>query len=253
MRSEFTNDADIRNTNFIFPAIKVKAFYESSHKTIENRLSKKANLYAMIRLESFVMPIYPKDFSKKEMIVSRHMCISPALLDFLEQTLEPLDTLRNSFESSSLITTPLANRLSKDQQSTLKSQKENIKPNEMIHEKLLEDTPIRKNVSGEIKQIEVQPKNAEGPAYFPIEVVAFVSMQPSSIRFICLPQSTMECLLRLPTLEMVFSTYKSMDSTLKENIYNQLNSENKENIEKQNGNFMLEFKCSKYSINMISN
>ena len=100
LRTEFTNDADIRNTNFIFPAIKVKAFYESSHKTIENRLSKKANLYAMIRLESFVMPLYSKDFSKKEMIISRHMCISPALLDFLEQTLEPLDTLRNSFESS---------------------------------------------------------------------------------------------------------------------------------------------------------
>jgi hypothetical protein len=35
----------------------------------------------------------------------------------------------------------------------------------------------------------------------------------------------MECLLKLPTLEMVFSTYKSMDSNLKETIYNELNND----------------------------
>ncbi len=46
------------NTNILFPAIKVKAFYESSYKSVENRLMKKANLYTMIRIESFVMPTF---------------------------------------------------------------------------------------------------------------------------------------------------------------------------------------------------
>jgi len=237
------DDSSMRNTNFIFPAIKVKAFYESSHKTVENRLSKKANLYSMIKLESFVMPIFTKDYSKKQtadmIITSRDMCISPALLDFLEQTLEPLDTLRSSLEHANLITTPLSNRLNKNnQQSTLKSQKENIKPNNNnnnngdIH---LDDTPIRlvqSNTETESKDISLNNNNNNNktsldnnPAYFPIDVVAFVSMQPSSIRFTCIPQSTMECLLKLPTLEMVFSTYKSMDSNLKETIYNELNND----------------------------
>ena len=49
-------------------------------------------------------------------ITSRDMCISPALLDFLEQTLEPLDTLRSSLEHANLITTPLSNRLNKNNQ-----------------------------------------------------------------------------------------------------------------------------------------
>jgi hypothetical protein len=46
------------NTNILFPAIKVKAFYESSHKNVDNRLMKKANLYTMIKIESFVMPSF---------------------------------------------------------------------------------------------------------------------------------------------------------------------------------------------------
>ena len=43
-------------------------------------------------------------------------------------------------------------------------------------------------------------------------------MLPSCIRFTCLPQSTMECLLKLPTLELVFSTYK-IDSKKQETLY----------------------------------
>ena len=54
------------NTNFIFPAIKVKAFYESTHKKIEdNRLAKKANLYTMIKIESLVMPSFSSNLMSK--------------------------------------------------------------------------------------------------------------------------------------------------------------------------------------------
>ena len=93
---------EMRNTNFIFPAIGVKAFYESKHKRMDNKLTKKANLYAMIKLESFAMPQpYTNLFAVRD--ASRDMCISPALLDFLEQTLEPFDIIKASLESATAI------------------------------------------------------------------------------------------------------------------------------------------------------
>lgn len=58
------------NTNFIFPAIKVKAFYESTHKKVEdNRLAKKANLYTMIKIESFVMPSFSTNLMSKQITI----------------------------------------------------------------------------------------------------------------------------------------------------------------------------------------
>jgi hypothetical protein len=60
------------------------------------------------------------------------------------------------------------------------------------------------------------------PVYFPVDVVVFISMLPSNIRFTCQPQSTMECLLKLPSLELVFSTNRidsSSAQTKLENIF----------------------------------
>ena len=76
----FSSEQDMKNTNFIFPAIRVKAFYESTHqKTEENkRLSKKANLYAMIKIESFVMPTsFTSHMIHRDFFSSRDMIISP--------------------------------------------------------------------------------------------------------------------------------------------------------------------------------
>ena len=67
-------------------------------------------------------------------------------------------------------------------------------------------------------------------AYFPIVVVVFVSMFPSSVRFTCLPHSTMECLLKLPSLEMIFSTNR-LDDHFKEQLSSKLNAEKPENLE----------------------
>lgn len=51
----------------------------------------------MIKLESFAMPsnisLSSYHMLNRDMFNSRDMCISPALLDFLEQTLEPFDHL----------------------------------------------------------------------------------------------------------------------------------------------------------------
>lgn len=144
---------------------------------------------------------------------SRDMCISPALLDYLEQTLEPFDMIKNSFETASNIATPVYSSFgNRNTQNQVPSDNKN---------------PIfRKNPQGESvndsNDSKALQKNQETASYFPVEVVVFVSMLPSCIRFTCLPQSTMECLLKLPTLELVFSTYK-IDSTLQEKLYNKLN------------------------------
>lgn len=198
-------DPDVSiNTNFIFPAIKVKAFYESTHKQVETRLVKKANLYTMIRIESLIMPQFSSNLSTKELISSRDMCISPALLDFLEQTLEPFDMIRSSFETASSITTPVYspfNKAPSEKRDTLFNKKGGTDPKQ----------------SSDPKEL---PKS-EAAVYFPIEVVVFVSMLPSSIRFTCQPQSTMECMLKLPTLELVFSTYK-LESNKQDKLYSRM-------------------------------
>jgi hypothetical protein len=83
------------------------------------------------------------------------------------------------------------------------------------------------NGDGEQGTIQIQQE----PAYFPVDVVVFVSMLPSSIRFTCLPHSTMECLLKLPSLEMVFSTNR-IDGPTQSKLENILSSvsEERENV-----------------------
>ncbi len=43
----------------------------------------------------------------------------------------------------------------------------------------------------------------------PVDVVVYIRVQPSLIRFSCVPVSRVECLLRLPSLDLVFSTKRS--------------------------------------------
>lgn len=77
----------------------------------------------MIKLESFAMPsnisLSSYHMINRDMFNSRDMCISPALLDFLEQTLEPFDHLikaaqaaqssGNNTNVASSINVPLSN------------------------------------------------------------------------------------------------------------------------------------------------
>ena len=51
-------------------------------------------------------------------------------------------------------------------------------------------------------------------ASFPVDVVVYIRIQPSFIRFTCLPVSRVECLLRLPSVDVVFSSTKAdLDSS----------------------------------------
>lgn len=182
------HDSDSRKTTFIFPAIGVQTFYESINKKILDKLTKKANLYAMIKLESFAMPTSIHGFNSRDLYMSRDMVLSPALLDFIEQTLEP-------FDLKSSINTP-------------DGAKAKIHKSESLDEHSLKKKTIENN-------------------YFPVDVVVFVSMKPSAIRFTCMPQSTMECLLKLPSVEMVVSTSR-IDSQTQTKLENILKSEKPE-------------------------
>ncbi|GCC34930.1 hypothetical protein chiPu_0013407 [Chiloscyllium punctatum] len=44
---------------------------------------------------------------------------------------------------------------------------------------------------------------------FPVDVVVYVRVQPSQIKFSCLPVSRVECMLKLPSLDLVFSSNRS--------------------------------------------
>ncbi|CAL4109691.1 unnamed protein product, partial [Meganyctiphanes norvegica] len=48
-------------------------------------------------------------------------------------------------------------------------------------------------------------------ASFPVDVVVYFHMQPSTIRFSCQPVSRVECILQLPSLNLIFSSKRAED------------------------------------------
>lgn len=51
-------------------------------------------------------------------------------------------------------------------------------------------------------------------ASFPVDVIVYFHMQPSTFRFSCLPVSRVECMLQLPSLDIVFSSKRAEDELL---------------------------------------
>lgn len=49
-------------------------------------------------------------------------------------------------------------------------------------------------------------------ASFPVDVIVYFHMQPSTFRFSCLPVSRVECMLQLPSVDIVFSSKRSTPS-----------------------------------------
>ncbi|XP_066144647.1 bridge-like lipid transfer protein family member 1 isoform X4 [Euwallacea fornicatus] len=109
---------------------------------------KKASLFASMTLQS----------------VPEETIISPHILEFLEQTLEPIP--------AKTLTTTDTSLLSSDQ---------DINYGNYVY------------------------------ASFPVDVVVYFHMQPSTFRFSCLPVSRVECMLQLPSLDIVFSSKRAED------------------------------------------
>ncbi|CAG2114985.1 unnamed protein product, partial [Medioppia subpectinata] len=51
-------------------------------------------------------------------------------------------------------------------------------------------------------------------ASFPVDVIVYFHVQPTVVRFCCLPVSRVECLLHLPSIDLVFSSKRSSNEEL---------------------------------------
>nr|XP_042899305.1 transmembrane protein KIAA1109 isoform X2 [Parasteatoda tepidariorum] len=114
---------------------------------------KKACLFAWVTLQS----------------IPEEAVVSPHLLDFLEQALEPIPI--------QLTKTPPV-----------------IEPSKIEDEGASLVTPSQ-----------------YAYASFPVDVIVYFRMQPSILRFSCLPISRVECILRLPSVDLVFSSKRAED------------------------------------------
>ncbi|KAI5721097.1 hypothetical protein M8J77_015920 [Diaphorina citri] len=160
-------------TIFHIPGLDVKVHYESrtvpddglsprysiDHNGIITRKSstKKASLYAWTTLHS----------------IPEETIISPHILEFLEQTLEPI---------------PAQERLGGGMHAMfdLGSDDPAPMPGQYVY------------------------------ASFPVDVIVYFHMQPSTFRFSCLPVSRVACLLQLPSLHLVFSSKRAEGNTCPE-------------------------------------
>ncbi|XP_050686161.1 transmembrane protein KIAA1109 homolog isoform X6 [Eriocheir sinensis] len=112
--------------------------------------------------------------------IKRETTVSPNILEFLELALEPLP-----------VTDP-------DQKPAATSQE----PEPVFN--------VDVDTSGVVG-------GGGGPyvyASFPVDVVVYFHMQPSTIRFSCQPVSRVECLLQLPSLNLVFSSKRAEDGSM---------------------------------------
>lgn len=165
-------------TIFHIPGLDVKVHYESKtlpeesispRTSAENNLlnpllsstglrkpsTKKASLFAWMTLQS----------------IPEETIISPHILEFLEQTLEPIPskTLAGGGQASTVF--PMDNESSSWAATA---------------------------ASGNYVY-----------ASFPVDVIVYFHMQPSTFRFSCLPVSRVECMLQLPSLDIVFSSKRA--------------------------------------------
>ena len=127
---------------------------QSGHLSGKKGSSKKAALFAWITLHS----------------IPDETLISPNILDFLEQALEPI---------------PIA---------------------------MPPKTPTSANAPNVFSE-DSAPVPAQYATYasFPVDVIVYFHVQPTVVRFCCLPVSRVECLLHLPSIDLVFSSKRSED------------------------------------------
>ncbi|KAH0511099.1 hypothetical protein LTLLF_152015 [Microtus ochrogaster] len=112
------------------------------------------------------------------------MVISPCLLDFLEKALEtiPITPIERNYTAVS-------------------SQDE-----DMGHFEIPD--PMEESTTSLVSS------STSAYSSFPVDVVVYVRVQPSQIKFSCLPVSRVECMLKLPSLDLVFSSNRGELDTL---------------------------------------
>lgn len=155
-------------TVFHIPGLDVKLHYQS--KTLPEETSPKVSM-----LDPFGLPMNTaRRMSTKRaslfawltlQSIPEETIISPHILEFLEQTLEPLPT--------SQFTAPTS-------------------------------YPVN---------LEMLEHNYVVYSSFPVDVIVYFHMKPSTFRFSCLPVSRVECMLQLPSLDIIFSSKRQEENT----------------------------------------
>uniref|UniRef100_A0A3B3C0N9 Bridge-like lipid transfer protein family member 1 n=1 Tax=Oryzias melastigma TaxID=30732 RepID=A0A3B3C0N9_ORYME len=211
-----TKSNDLETTVFYIPGVDVKLHYNSKTLKTESpnasrgsslprTLSKESKLYGMkdssptnppnavqSKTISLLPPLPPPIPSAKGkssggvktaklyawvalQTLPEEMVISPCLLDFLEKALETIPI------------TPV------DRNYAVSNQEEDMGPFDTVE-------PLEESTTSLVSS------STSAYSSFPVDVVVYVRVQPSQIRFSCLPMSRVECMLKLPSLDLVFSS-----------------------------------------------
>ena len=155
-------------TIFHVPGLDVKLHYQS--KTLPEEFSPKVST-----LDPFGLPMNTaRRISTKRaslfawltlQSIPEETIISPHILEFLEQTLEPFPTTQFTVPSSN---------------------------------------PVN---------LEMLEHNYVVYASFPVDVIVYFTLKPSTFRFSCLPVSRVECMLQLPSLDIIFSSKRQEENS----------------------------------------
>ncbi|XP_076663219.1 transmembrane protein KIAA1109 homolog tweek isoform X13 [Andrena cerasifolii] len=135
----------------------------SSVTALKKCSTKKASLFAWMTLQS----------------IPEETIISPHILEFLEQTLEPIPSKAHFHSHAQTnVVFPTENTESTSWAATAASSSNYVY------------------------------------ASFPVDVIVYFHMQPSTFRFSCLPVSRVECMLQLPSLDLVFSSKRAEEELI---------------------------------------
>uniref|UniRef100_A0A669E6N1 KIAA1109 n=1 Tax=Oreochromis niloticus TaxID=8128 RepID=A0A669E6N1_ORENI len=181
-----TKSNDMETTVFYIPGVDVKLHYNSKTLKTESpnasrgsslprTLSKESKLYAKGKSSGGVKTAKLYAWVALQTL-PEEMVISPCLLDFLEKALETIPI------------TPVDRNY-----TAVASQEEDMGQFDTV-EQLEESTTS------------LVSSSTSAYSSFPVDVVVYVRVQPSQIRFSCLPMSRVECMLKLPSLDLVFSS-----------------------------------------------
>ncbi|XP_046874417.1 transmembrane protein KIAA1109 homolog isoform X3 [Hypomesus transpacificus] len=209
-----TKSSDQETTVFYIPGVDVKLHYNSKTLKTESpnasrgsslprTLSKESKLYGMkdscppnaaqSKTNSLLPPPPPPLPSAKGkgsggvktaklyawvalQTLPEEMVISPCLLDFLEKALETIPI------------TPVDRNY-----TAMNNQEEDMGQFDPVD-------PLEESTTSLVSS------STSAYSSFPVDVVVYVRVQPSQIRFSCLPMSRVECMLKLPSLDLVFSS-----------------------------------------------
>uniref|UniRef100_A0A4W3HVN3 KIAA1109 n=1 Tax=Callorhinchus milii TaxID=7868 RepID=A0A4W3HVN3_CALMI len=220
-----TKSTDFETTVFYIPGVDVKLHYNSKTlrtdspnasrgSSLTRTLSKESKLYGMkdtgfappstpnYKTNILLPPQPPPTPSAKGKATGgvktaklyawvalqslpEEMVISPCLLDFVEKALETIPI------------TPI----DRNYPTALSSHDEDVGQFD-LQDHLEESTTS------------LVSSSASAYTSFPVDVVVYVRVQPSQIKFSCLPVSRVECMLKLPSLDLVFSSNRGELETL---------------------------------------